>query len=94
LNSSLSDVFLTSVFGGQLVTESGVWRLVPIIFWGALGIQRHHADLPGKRGRKNVAVEFANAEGDFWHVYCAPVPLKPVPPPAMAGVSGEQTPDP
>src|SRR5580698_6748404 len=28
------------------------------------------------RGRKKVAVEFAKADGDFWHVYSAPVPLK------------------
>jgi hypothetical protein len=29
------------------------------------------------RGRKKVAVEFANADGDFWHVYSPPVDLKP-----------------
>jgi hypothetical protein len=34
------------------------------------------------RGRRKVAVEFANADGDFWHVYNAPVPFKPAPPPA------------
>jgi PilZ domain-containing protein len=28
------------------------------------------------RGRKKVAVEFANGEGDFWHVYSSPVTLK------------------
>ena len=28
-------------------------------------------------GRRKVAVEFANLDGDFWHVYSAPVPLKP-----------------
>src|ERR1700686_5824215 len=32
------------------------------------------------RGRRKVAVEFANADGDFWHVYSAPVPFKPAPP--------------
>jgi hypothetical protein len=31
---------------------------------------------PKGRGRKKVAVEFANGEGDFWHVYSPPVPLK------------------
>ena len=36
-----------------------------------------------QRGRKKVAVEFANADGDFWHVYSPPVPLKPAPPPAV-----------
>ncbi len=35
------------------------------------------------RGRRKVAVEFANAAGDFWHVYSTPVPLKPAPPPAI-----------
>jgi hypothetical protein len=29
-----------------------------------------------KRGRKQVAVEFANSDGDFWHVYSPAVPLK------------------
>jgi hypothetical protein len=33
------------------------------------------------RGRRKVAVEFANAEGDFWHVYSPPVPLKAAPQP-------------
>ena len=36
-----------------------------------------------QRGRRKVAVEFANAEGDFWHFYSPPVPLKPSPPPAI-----------
>ena len=31
-------------------------------------------------GRRQVAVEFANGEGDFWHVYGPPVPLKSVSP--------------
>lgn len=29
-----------------------------------------------QRGRRKVAVEFANGDGDFWHVYGPPVPLK------------------
>jgi hypothetical protein len=29
-----------------------------------------------KRSRRNVAVEFANGDGDFWHVYSSPVRLK------------------
>src|SRR3984957_2217600 len=36
-----------------------------------------------QRGRRKVAVEFANADGDFWHVYSPPVPLKSAPPPAL-----------
>ena len=32
------------------------------------------------RGRRKVAVELANADGDFWHVYSAPVPFEPAPP--------------
>jgi PilZ domain len=32
-----------------------------------------------QRGRRKVAVEFANADGDFWHVYSPPVPLRAVP---------------
>lgn len=35
------------------------------------------------RGRRKVAVEFANVDGDFWHVYSPPVPLKPMPRPAI-----------
>jgi hypothetical protein len=29
-----------------------------------------------RRGRSKVAVEFANGEGDFWHVYSPPVALQ------------------
>jgi PilZ domain-containing protein len=29
-----------------------------------------------QRGRRKVAVEFANADGDFWHVYGPPVSLR------------------
>jgi hypothetical protein len=36
-----------------------------------------------QRRRRKVAVEFANADGDFWHVYSPPVPLKPAPPAAI-----------
>lgn len=36
-----------------------------------------------QRGRRKVAVEFANGDGDFWHVYGPPVPLKPAPLPAI-----------
>jgi hypothetical protein len=36
-----------------------------------------------QRGRRKVAVEFANADTDFWHVYCPPVPLQPAPKPAI-----------
>ena len=36
-----------------------------------------------KRGRRKVAVEFAKAEGDFWHVYSPPVPLKAASGPAV-----------
>lgn len=31
-----------------------------------------------QRGRRKVAVEFASANGDFWHVYNEPVRLQPV----------------
>jgi hypothetical protein len=37
-----------------------------------------------RRGRKNVAVEFAQTEADFWHVYGPPTPLKPAPARATA----------
>jgi hypothetical protein len=36
-----------------------------------------------KRGRRRVAVEFANADGDFWHVYSPSVSLKPASPPVI-----------
>ena len=39
------------------------------------------------RARRKVAVEFANADGDFWHVYSAPVAFKPAPPPATAATT-------
>ena len=32
-----------------------------------------------QRGRRKVAIEFANADGDFWHVHSPPVPLKAAP---------------
>jgi hypothetical protein len=35
-----------------------------------------------KKGRKQVAVEFANSEGDFWHVYNPTVALKSAQPQA------------
>jgi hypothetical protein len=35
------------------------------------------------RGRRQVAVEFAKSESDFWHVYSPPVPLKTMPRPAI-----------
>ena len=37
-----------------------------------------------KRGHRKVGVEFANGEGDFWHVYGPPVQLKPGSSPANA----------
>lgn len=39
-----------------------------------------------QRGRRKVAVEFANGDGDFWHVYSPPVSLKATPPPMKAPV--------
>jgi hypothetical protein len=30
-----------------------------------------------QRGRRKVAVEFANADGDFWHVYSGSVRIEP-----------------
>ena len=30
-----------------------------------------------QRGRRKVAVEFENADADFWHVYGSPVRLEP-----------------
>jgi hypothetical protein len=36
-----------------------------------------------KRSRRMVAVEFANGDGDFWHVYSPPVPLERAPSPAI-----------
>jgi hypothetical protein len=36
-----------------------------------------------QRGRRKVAVEFANADGDFWHVYGPPVSLRSPFPPAI-----------
>lgn len=43
-----------------------------------------------QRGRRNVAVEFANGGGDFWHVYGPPVLLKSVPLSASAAVYAEK----
>jgi hypothetical protein len=37
-----------------------------------------------QRGRRKVAVEFANGDGDFWHVYSPPVTLKPGSPSAVS----------
>ena len=38
-----------------------------------------------QRGRRKVAVEFSNADGDFWHVYSPSVRLEPATPSAIAG---------
>ncbi len=35
-----------------------------------------------QRGRRKVAVEFSSADGDFWHVYSAPVRLESAATPA------------
>jgi hypothetical protein len=35
-----------------------------------------------QRGRRKVAIEFANADGDFWHVYSSPVRLESATTPA------------
>jgi hypothetical protein len=43
-----------------------------------------------QRGRRKVAVEFANGDGDFWHVYSPPVALKPGSPSAAS--VGDATP--
>lgn len=42
-----------------------------------------------QRGRRKVAVEFANGDGDFWHVYTPPVPLQATPPPVKAPLPAE-----
>jgi hypothetical protein len=42
------------------------------------------------RGRKKVAVDFANADGDFWHAYGPPVPLKPATSPEETPSEQEQ----
>ena len=36
-----------------------------------------------QRGRRKVGVEFANTDGDFWHVYGPPVSLRSPFPPAI-----------
>jgi hypothetical protein len=49
-----------------------------------------------QRGLKNVAVEFAHAEADFWHVYGPSTPLKPAPvraPVAQKDVSKASVPE-
>ena len=38
-----------------------------------------------KRSRRMVAVEFANGDGDFWHVYSPAAPLESAVPPAPVG---------
>ncbi len=45
-----------------------------------------------QRGRRKVAVEFAKSDGDFWHVYSPPVPLKPGPSTANAAPGAQQSP--
>ena len=44
---------------------------------------------PNQRGRRKIAVEFSNGDGDFWHVYSPAVRLEPATssatPSAMAG---------
>jgi len=47
--------------------------------------------IDGKRGRKKVAVEFAQTGGDFWHVYDPAVSFKAAPPLSAAPASDEGT---
>jgi hypothetical protein len=76
-----------SLYGGLLDMKSRVklgQRILVVNSFTDEGRECRVVSVDSKqRGRRRVAVEFANADGDFWHVYSSPVPLEPAPPPAI-----------
>jgi hypothetical protein len=72
-----------SLYGGLLDMKSLVklgQRILVVNSFTEEGRECRVVSVDSKqRGRRKVAVEFANADTDFWHVYSPPVPLEPSP---------------
>jgi hypothetical protein len=90
-NRPFRDVTATmavSLYGGLLDMKSSVklgQKILIVHSFTEEGRECRVVSVDSKqRGRRRVAVEFANAEGDFWHVYGPPVSLKPTPTPAIS----------
>lgn len=88
-NRPFRDVTATmgvSLYGGLLEMKSSVRSGQKIIVVNSFTEEERVCRVVSvdskRRGRRRVAVEFANADGDFWHVYSPPVPLKSSPQPA------------
>jgi hypothetical protein len=88
-NRPFRDVTATmavSLFGGLLDMKSCVKLGQQILIVNCFTEEERECRVVSvdskQRGRRMVAVEFANADGDFWHVYSPLVPLKPAPTPA------------
>jgi len=88
-NRPFRDVTATmavSLYGGLLEMKPGVGLGQKILIVNSFTQEERECRVvyvdSKPRGRRQVAVEFANGDGDFWHVYGPPVPLKPVSPAA------------
>jgi hypothetical protein len=79
----LTATMAVSLYGGLLDMKSSVklgQKILIVNSFTEEGRECRVVSVDSKqRGRRRVAVEFANADGDFWHVYSPPVPLKPAP---------------
>lgn len=90
-NRPFRDVAATmavSLYGGLLNMKSSVKLGQKVLIVNSFTQEERECRVvsvdSNRRGRRSVAVEFANAEGDFWHVYSPPVPLKPAMPPKIS----------
>jgi hypothetical protein len=90
-NRPFRDVTATmavSLYGGLLEMKSSIKLGQKILIVNSFTEEGRECRVvsvdSNRRGRRKVAVEFANADSDFWHVYSAPVPLKPATPAAIS----------
>jgi len=84
-NHPFRDVTATmavSLYGGLLDMKPGVKLGQKILIVNSFTEEERECRVvyvdPTSSGRRKVAVEFAKAGGDFWHVYSTPVSLKAV----------------
>ena len=83
-NHPFRDVTATmavSLYGGLLDMKSRVKLGQKILVVNAFTQEERECRVvyveSKQRGRRKVAVEFSNTDGDFWHVYSSSVRLKP-----------------
>ena len=77
----ITETSAVSVHGGLLPLGAKVQRGQKILLVHSVTEEERECRVvyvdSKKKGRKQVAVEFANSDGgDFWHVYSPKVPLK------------------